>query len=148
MKRINVITLKQIREKSVLVETKRVSSPNDAAEIIHKIFEPEHELVEVAGLLSLNTKNEVVGAHHISRGTINAAIVSPREIFKAALMNNAVSIVLFHNHPSGHTHPSNEDIRMTENMVEAGKVLGIEVLDHIITGFDGDFLSLKSQGLM
>lgn len=148
MKRINVITLKQVRERSVLVENKRVNSPKDAAEIIHKIFEPEHEAVEIAGILSLNTKNEVIGAHQLSRGTVNAAIISPREVFKAALMNNAISLILFHNHPSGHTNPSSEDIRMTEQLIEGGKVLGIEVLDHIITGYDGDFLSLKTNGLM
>lgn len=148
MKRINVITLKQVRERSVLVENKAVKSPEDAAEIIHKVFEPEHEPVEIFGALTLNTKNIVVGAHQLARGTENATLASPREVFKAALLNNAVGVVIFHNHPSGDTTPSQEDINLTIKTVEAGKMLGIEVLDHIITGYNGDFKSLNSEGYM
>jgi DNA repair protein RadC len=148
MKRISVITLKQVRERTVLYETNRIMRPEDAAGIIHKVFEPEHEPVETFGILSLNTKNEVVGAHQLGKGTVNAAIATPREVFKAALMNNAISVILFHNHPSGDTTPSNEDLQLTRRMMEAGEVLGIDVLDHIITGYAGDFRSLKAAGMM
>lgn len=148
MKRINVITLKQVRERTELYETNAITSPEDAAGIIHKVFDLEHETVEVFGALTLNTKNIVIGAHELGRGTVNQAIATPREVFKAALMNNAISVIIFHNHPSGEMTPSREDLQMTQRMVDAGKLIGIEVLDHIITGFDGKFHSLNRAGQM
>src|SRR5690606_18781926 len=141
MKRINVITLKQVRERTALVEQKKITAPQIAAEIVHKIVEQEHEPVEIAGVLTLNTKNEVNGAHQISQGTLNAAIVTPREVFKVALMNNALAVILFHNHPSGDTTPSQADLDLTDKMVKAGEVIGIDVLDHIITGYNGSYHS-------
>ncbi|WP_199615573.1 JAB domain-containing protein [Paenibacillus alkalitolerans] len=150
MKRINIYSLRQVKEKSGLYEldTKRILSPDTAAEIIRKVLELDQMDVEYFGILTLNNKNEVAGAHILGKGTINTVIATPRDIFKAALMNNAISVILFHNHPSGDPTPSPEDIQMTKRVEEAGQIIGIDVLDHIIIGHEGRFYSLKANGLI
>ena len=85
-------------------------------------------------LLLLNTKARLIGASDISVGTVNATLVSPRELFLEALKKNAVSIILLHNHPSGDPTPSQEDILLTQRVRKAGDLIGIELLDHIIIG--------------
>ncbi len=97
-------------------------------------------------LVLLNTRNKVTGIIPISVGTLNASLVHPREVFKEAIHGNAASVILVHNHPSNDLEPSEEDIKLTRRMVEAGNIIGIEVLDHIIIT-KNDFLSLKARGL-
>ena len=97
-------------------------------------------------LVLLNTRNKVTGIVSISVGTLNASLVHPREVFKEAIHGSAASVILVHNHPSNDLEPSEEDIKLTRRMVEAGKIMGIEVLDHIIITRN-NFLSLKSRGL-
>ena len=92
----------------------------------------------------MNTKNVITSIFELSHGSVNSSIFSVREIFQKALLANAVSIILMHNHPSGVTDPSIEDVEVTRRAVEAGRIIGIEVLDHIIVG-DG-FCSLKEKG--
>lgn len=98
-------------------------------------------------VLLLNTQNAVVRELPISRGTLDASIAHPREVFRAAIAENAASVILAHNHPSGDPTPSPDDQKVTDQLVEAGDVLGIPVLDHIIIG-DGRFLSFVEAGLM
>jgi DNA repair protein RadC len=81
-----------------------------------------------------------------SLGTLNASLVHPREVFRLAVMQGIASVILGHNHPSGSTEPSEEDLRITRRLVEAGKILGIEILDHVIIA-DNTYLSFKAQGL-
>jgi len=97
-------------------------------------------------LVLLNTRNKVIGITTISIGTLNASLVHPREVFREAIQRSASSVILVHNHPSDDLEPSEEDIRLTRRMVEAGKIMGIEVLDHIIIARHS-FLSMKSRGL-
>jgi DNA repair protein RadC len=78
---------------------------------------------------------------------VNATIVHPREVFKAAMLNNAAAIICIHNHPSGDPEPSRVDIETTHRLVDAGNILGIDVLDHIIIG-DGKYISLQELGMM
>lgn len=98
-------------------------------------------------LILLNTRNKILGISTISIGSLNASIVHPREVFKDAIMHNAYSVVLAHNHPSGDPEPSEDDLTMTKRLIEAGKILGIEVLDHIIITKNGYF-SFKDRGLL
>jgi DNA repair protein RadC len=98
-------------------------------------------------LLVLNTRNEVIVIVPVSVGTANASLVHPREVFKAAISHGASSVVLAHNHPSGNPEPSDDDIALTRRLVEAGRLLGIEVLDHIIVVQRG-FISFKEKGLL
>lgn len=89
---------------------------------------------EVFAILCLSTKHRVIAYHEVSRGALDATLVHPREVFKAALLANAAAIVLAHNHPSGEPTPSPDDLQLTRRLVDAGVLLGIEVLDHIIVG--------------
>jgi len=97
--------------------------------------------------LLLNTKNQVLARETISIGTLSSSVVHPRELFKVAIRRNAASVILLHNHPSGDPTPSREDIALTKRLTEAGGIIGIDVLDHIIIG-DNKFISLKSKGLI
>ena len=97
--------------------------------------------------LLLNTKNQVLAKETISIGTLNASMVHPRELFKIAVKRSAAAMILAHNHPSGDPAPSKEDISLSKRLIEAGEILGIDVLDHIIIG-DNKFTSLKSKGLI
>ncbi|NLO89062.1 MAG: DNA repair protein RadC [Clostridia bacterium] len=93
----------------------------------------------------LNSKNHVLAVELISVGTLNASLVHPRELFKKAIIKSSAGIILVHNHPSGDPHPSEEDKLVTQRMVEAGKIIGIDVLDHVIIG-DGRFVSMREMG--
>jgi DNA repair protein RadC len=97
--------------------------------------------------LALNTRNQVLAVNRISVGSLNSSIVHPREVFKQAISSSAAAVILVHNHPSGDPAPSSEDIEVTGRLVQAGNILGITVLDHIIIG-DGRYLSFKEKGLM
>lgn len=126
-------------------DTVTVGSPRDAANIVMEDMRylPNEHFV----CLFLNTKNHVLARETLSIGSLNAAIVHPREVFRAAIRRNSASIICVHNHPSGDPTPSQEDIQLTERLMEAGEIIGIDVLDHIIIG-DLQFVSLKEQGLM
>jgi len=94
----------------------------------------------------LNARNQIMSKDVVSIGTVNASLVHPREVFKTALLNNAVSVIVAHNHPSGNVTPTREDIELTRRLAQAGDVLGIELLDHIIVGPER-FLSMKEANL-
>lgn len=104
-----------------------------------------HKKQEFMKLLLLNTKSCLISEKDISIGTVNAALVSPREVFIEALQKNAVYIILLHNHPSGDPTPSLEDVQLTMRIREAGNLIGVELLDHIVIG-DNCYVSLKEQG--
>ena len=148
MESIALYTLKLVKEKEVLYVTGiPITSPKSVYEMIENVFELSCETVEKFGFMALNTKNMIVGLHIISVGTLNSALVHPREVFKAAILNNAASIICFHNHPSGNCEPSAEDCLMTKRLMEAGVILGVEIMDHIIIGEDC-FCSLRERGEM
>jgi len=147
MTRINFYTLKLVKENSTLYEVPVIKSPTEVYEAAKQLLALHEEPEEHFCILCLNTKNKIVGVHTISIGSLNASIVHPREVFKAAMLNNAASIICIHNHPSGDPGPSRDDIETTHRLVNAGNILGIDVLDHIIIG-DGRYISLKEQGMM
>jgi DNA repair protein RadC len=95
----------------------------------------------------LDTKNRVIKEVSVSNGSLTASLVHPRETFKDAVRESAAAVIFVHNHPSGDTKPSQEDILLTRRLVQAGELLGIQVLDHIIIG-DGDHFSFRDRGLM
>jgi DNA repair protein RadC len=121
-----------------------IRSPQDARDVILdlKFFDKEHFVC-----LFLNTKNSVIGRETISIGTLNSAVVHPREVFKAAIRRGAASVVFAHNHPSGDPTPSQEDIQVTNRLAECGKLIGIDVIDHVIIGGD-NWVSLQERGLI
>ena len=144
-KRINIVSIKMVKESSFLYQTRQILSPNDAYEMIKEKLEGlDREQFIIA---CLNTKNEPTNITVVSVGTLNKAIIHPREVFKTAILSNAASIMAFHNHPSGETTPSQQDIQLTKRLYEAGELLGIKLLDHLIIG-DGSFTSLKEKGYL
>lgn len=122
-----------------------ITSPLDVKDLLMeemRFLEKEHFKT-----ILLNTKNHVISIEDISVGSLNSSIVHPREVFKPAIRRSSASVILVHNHPSGDPTPSKEDIEVTSRLVNAGNILGISVLDHIIIG-NNFILSLKEQGLM
>ncbi|MDK2918024.1 MAG: repair protein RadC [Candidatus Petromonas sp.] len=131
--------------KSLLSKGESIRSPKDVMDIfIRDMRFLEKEYFKV---VFLNTKNEIISYETISIGSLNASIVHPREVFNRAIRKSSASIILVHNHPSGNPKPSKEDINITKRLIEAGKILGIEVLDHVIIG-DGNYYSLKENSLI
>jgi DNA repair protein RadC len=124
---------------------KKITSPKDIAEYFVPIL--RDELKEKFLVVCLNSANKVTKFEAISVGSLNSSVVHPREIFKFAIENSSAHIILIHNHPSGNLEPSNEDIAITKKIVEAGKILNIEVLDHIIVG-GNSFTSFVERRLM
>lgn len=134
--------VKRLNIRQSTKEHYKVDSPRSLAEIfMHKL---SGELREYFYIILLNTKNTIISAEEISIGTLSSSLVHPREVFKPAVKKSAKSIILLHNHPSGDVTPSNEDIKLTLRLEQAGKLLGIEVLDHLIIG-DGKYLSFKEK---
>ncbi|WP_282142559.1 RadC family protein [Cytobacillus oceanisediminis] len=122
-----------------------IRSPEDGANyVMHdmRFLSQEHFVC-----LYLNTKNQVLHKQTIFIGSLNASIVHPREVFKEAFRRSAASIICIHNHPSGDPTPSREDIEVTKRLAESGKIIGIEVLDHLIIG-ENKFVSLKEKGYL
>ncbi|MBP3907586.1 JAB domain-containing protein [Turicibacter sanguinis] len=144
-KRINIVSIKMVKESSFLYQTRTISSPNDAYEMIKERLEDSDR--EQFIIACLNTKNEPTNISVVSVGTLNKAIVHPREVFKTAILSNAASIMAFHNHPSGNAELSQQDIQLTHRLYEAGELLGIKLLDHLVIG-DGTFTSLKEKGYL
>jgi DNA repair protein RadC len=124
---------------------KEIRGPDDVLALLGRKLRKEareHFLV-----LLLNARHEVLGRETVSVGSLNASIVHPREVFKPAILCSAASLVLVHNHPSGDPEPSEEDLAITKRLVEAGELLGIGVLDHVIVGSRG-IVSFRSRQLL
>ncbi|RHW40635.1 JAB domain-containing protein [Neobacillus notoginsengisoli] len=122
-----------------------IRSPEDGANYVMnemRFLSQEHFVC-----LYLNTKNQVLHKQTIFIGSLNASIVHPREVFKEAFRRSAASIICLHNHPSGDPTPSREDIEVTKRLAECGKIIGIDVLDHLIIG-ENKFISLKEKGYL
>jgi DNA repair protein RadC len=134
-----------VKEGSIPVECKRIGSPADIFNAVQEFLKDADR--EYFLILVLNTKNNITGVNVVSIGNLNSSLVHPREVFKAAILGNAAAIILVHNHPSGDATASNEDLKITRRLAEAGKILGIEVLDHVVIG-DGCWYSLKEKGIL
>lgn len=123
-----------------------ITCPTEVVAIVQdsvKLLDREHFVVYI-----LDQKNRILASEVASIGSLNSSIVHPREIFKRAIKISGASIILVHNHPSGDPTPSSEDIAVTKRLVQAGEVLGINVLDHVIIGSSGKFTSLRETGVI
>ena len=126
-----------------IVVGRKVSTPADSAAVFTTMFQDEAS--EVFAILCLSTKHRIIAYHEVSRGSLDSTHVHPREVFKAAILANAAAIVLAHNHPSGDPTPSPDDITLTRRLVDAGRLIGVDVLDHIVIG-DGRHVSFRERG--
>ena len=120
----------------------KITSPEDVFQLLKN--EIGNKKKEHFRILSLTTRKKLISIDDISSGTLDSSIAHPRDIFNSAIENNSASIILAHNHPSGDPTPSNGDIKLTERIIEAGKLLGIDVDDHVIIT-DESFVSLRSE---
>jgi len=138
---INELTKRRYRGKV----PRTIRGPDDVVAVVGPKLrreQREHFLV-----LLLNARHEVIGRETISVGSLNASIVHPREVFKPAITQSAASMILVHNHPSGDPEPSEEDLAITKRLVQAGELLGINILDHIIVASRG-IVSFRSRQLL
>ena len=122
-----------------------IRTPLDASKYADELRDSDREVFAV---ILLTSKNSAIGLHVSSVGTIDASLVSPANVFKPALLSNAAACILCHNHPSGDPTPSAEDLRITKTIIEAGRIMDVKVLDHVILGGSEDkFTSLRESGL-
>jgi len=145
MNKIDIVTIKLEKVGNALTKNKEINSPKDAFPILKNYLagaDREHLV-----LITLNPANGINSISTISIGSLNECIAHPREIFKTAILTNAAKILLAHNHTSGKVTPSNADINITKRVNEASKIMGIELIDHIIIG-DNNYTSLKEKGIL
>ena len=146
MYRIPIYQVKLVRDGSQVSDRKKVDCAGTAALILQQYLDGadrEHFVV-----LLLDTQNQIIGIHTVTVGTLDASLVHPREVFKPAILANAASVLLAHNHPSGDPTPSAEDRSVTRQMAAAGATLGIEVLDHVVVGDMQRYCSFKETGML
>ncbi|MZQ74726.1 MAG: DNA repair protein RadC [Peptoclostridium sp.] len=144
-KRVNIVSIKLIKEDSFLYPERRVTSPTDAYNLLKRfLIEADREYFVV---VCLDTKRQPTAINICHIGSLNASIVHPREVLKVGILSNSASIIVGHNHPSNDPTPSREDVEITKRLVEAGKIVGIEVVDHIIACSDR-YISLKQEGII
>ena len=145
-KRVDIVSLKVVKESSVLYETRNITNPYDAFRLVKSFLEnSDREKFVVA---CLDTKKQPVNISVVSIGSVNSVIVHPREVFKVAMLSNASKIICFHNHPSGNLKCSKEDENITNRLKECGEILGIELVDHIIIGDNDTYFSFKENCMM
>lgn len=120
--------------------------PEQLVRAVEPLFDGADREIFVA--LALDARHRPIGSNVVSVGTLSASIVHPREVFKFAILAGAAAIALSHNHPSGDATPSKDDIDLTRRMMEAGRMVGIDIIDHVILALGGDWVSLKATGLM
>jgi DNA repair protein RadC len=142
-KRVNIVSVKLVKESSLLYKERTIHSPEEGYNLMNHFLDDLDR--EAFIVISLDTKNQPVSINICHVGSLNASIVHPREVMKSAILSNAASIIVGHNHPSGNCSFSEADLEVTNRLVEAGKIVGIDVLDHIIVG-NGEYLSLKEKG--
>lgn len=136
-----VYRIQLVKDKSVAYRA-TINNASDAVSVARKLLEGSDRERVVA--VMLDVRNQVIGATEVSVGTVSASLVHPREAFKAAILLNASALILAHNHPSGELSPSAHDEALTTRLVECGKLLGIEVLDHVIVA-GGAWMGLRES---
>lgn len=148
-KRITEWSVELVKEatKEYQINENKANTPESAVEIANAVLKMDRLPYELVAILTVNAKLVVTGVVRVSQGAMNSAVITPVQVFQPALLHNAHGIIILHNHPSGDPQPSKEDRKMTSNMVEAGKLLGVQVLDSIVIGHE-DFISLKKEGMI
>lgn len=137
-----------VKEKAVLCDVPSCHSPLYITEMLNKTCSLETLTEESSYLIAMNTKGGIIGVFHLSKGTVNISLVGIREVFVKALLVGAVQITICHNHPSGDCTPSAEDILLAKRLKKAGELLNVKLVDSIIIGMDGGFLSFHEKGLL
>ncbi|PAE37547.1 JAB domain-containing protein [Bacillus sp. 7884-1] len=141
-----VIKIKQIVKEIDEELIDRVYGPFEVNKAAHYLIGDDDR--EVFLVICLNTFHNIIAVHRCHIGSLSATIMSPRDVFKAGILNNASAIIVAHNHPSTHLLPSEKDFEVTKTLLKAGNILEIPLLDHIIINSNGDYLSFKEEGFL
>ena len=142
---MEIVRVKQIVMERPIQYQDTIASTQEAGRF--GVSEIGDEAQEVVLVVILNTKNKINAIHRVFTGSLNTSVAHPREIFRSALLNNGARILVYHNHPSGNTDPSEADLIFTKRMEDAGNILGIDLLDHIIVS-GKEWLSLREYGIL
>lgn len=144
--KIQVVNIRMVREPSLYSED-RITCPEDAVKVIAKDLATYDR--EVFAVLNLKSNGQVINLNICSMGTLDASMVSPREVFKSSILSNAAAFIAIHNHPSGSLSPSQEDKDVTRRLLECGDLLNIRMLDHVIVGGESARVySFKNAGML
>ena len=146
-KRVDVVRVELVKEKSILFQGRYVKTPEQAVELVRNHFNIEWSDRECFLVVGLNVKSMPTHMNMVAQGNVISCGVSIRELMKVLILSNSTSFVCFHNHPSSDTTPSKEDVAITQRIVDAGKLMGINMVDHIILG-QGCYCSLKEEGYL
>lgn len=136
-----------VKEKAVNYDAGKMNTPESVVMIMRGLLHMEQMAEEHCYMVALNSSYRIIGMFLLSKGTVNAALITPREVYIRALLVGAVQIIVCHNHPSGGVTPSNQDLSVTKQLKEVGELININLADHIIIGSDG-FLSFKQEGML
>ncbi|MFP4523672.1 MAG: RadC family protein [Candidatus Woesearchaeota archaeon] len=132
-KACQLLALGELKHRTKKIISKlKIIGPKEVAEFCQEFIGDAKQ--EIFMVLHLNTQNEIISKKEVSKGILNSAVIHPREVFSQAIREGAHSIIVCHNHPSGHCEPSSEDIDATKKLIKAGDIVGIKVLDHVIIG--------------
>jgi DNA repair protein RadC len=141
--KIEVVNIRMVKEPSIY-STEKIRTPDDVLRVIANELATYDR--EVFAVLNLKTNGQPINLNICSVGTLDSSVVSPREVFKSCILSNSAAFIAIHNHPSGDPTPSEEDCLFTFRVAEAGKMMGVSLLDHIIIG-DNSYVSLKERGI-
>ena len=143
---LKVVNIRLVKEPS-LYSTEKIATPDDVLKVIAKELSTYDR--EVFAILNLKSNGQVINLNICSVGTLNASMISPREVFKSSILSNAAAFIAIHNHPSGSPQPSEEDRTVTKRLAECGKMMDIRMLDHIIVaGESAQMTSFKQESMM
>lgn len=145
-KRVDIVSIHMVKESSFLYQSRYIQSASDVVHVMNEEFKLDKLDRESFIIIALDAKCRPTHINTVSTGSLTASIVHPREVFKVAILANAHSIIAVHNHTSGNPTPSNEDRKITKRLKDAGQLLGILLIDHIIIGENGKYISLKEEG--
>lgn len=134
-----------VKENEFSYEVETLNSPQVIVDMVNHIFDAKHKAEENVYLIPLNTGGKALGVCHLSKGTINTSLLSPREVFVKALLCGAACVVLIHNHPSSRALPSLSDIEITKQIREAGNLLNVPLRDHLIIGGDSYYSFMEHE---
>ena len=137
MNNINVIAIRMVKERAVRYGNTQITSPEEAYKMLCTIFDADNLAEENLWVMLLDTQRQVISVQCVSRGTVNSSVVHPREVFKAAILANATSVILAHNHPSGNLKAGTNDRETTRRIRQAGDLLGVHLDDHLIISSEG-----------
>jgi len=144
--KLQVVNIRLVKEPALYSE-EPLTRPQDVLDLVAKELSTYDR--EVFAILNLKTNGQIINLNICSVGTLNASMVSPREIFKSSILSNAAAFIAVHNHPSGNVKPSNEDLETTKRLQKCGEILDIPMLDHvIIAGESGEQYSFRENGLL